>query len=139
VIIKMAKVNKEVKDMSTEEIYQIINELTKKGKSTTEIGLYLKQEYAIKNVLQKTGKKISKIQKEQNLKEGKLPDELVFLIKKAVKLIKHNENNKKDTSAKRGKQKTVSKINRLRKYYIRKGKIDPNWRYSDSEAKLLVK
>jgi small subunit ribosomal protein S15 len=63
----------------------------------------------------------------------------LFLIKKAVKLIKHNENNKKDTSGKRGKQKTVSKINRLRKYYIKKGKIDSNWRYSDSEAKLLVK
>lgn len=131
--------NKEINDISKEEIYQIIDDLTKKGKSTTEIGLYLKEKHAVKSVLQKTGKKISKIQKEQNLKEGKLPDELLFLIKKAVKLIKHNENNKKDTSGKRGKQKTVSKINRLRKYYIKKGKIDSNWRYSDSEAKLLVK
>jgi small subunit ribosomal protein S15 len=128
-----------VKKIEKEEIYKIIEDLTKKGKTNTEIGLFIKNKYKINNVNQLYGKKIGKIQEELKLKENKLPDDLLALIKKAVKLIKHKENNKKDTRAKRGYQLTVSKINRLRKYYIKKGKIPKDWRYSDETAKLLVK
>lgn len=129
----------EKKELTKKEIYDQIEDLTKKGKTTAEIGLVLKQKYGVKSVLQVTGKKIGKIQTELELKKDKLPDELLYLIKKSVKLIKHREENKKDTSAKRGYQKTVSKINRLRKYNIKKKRIDGAWRYSDDSAKLLVK
>ncbi len=121
------------------EIYDQIEYLTNKGKTTAEIGLILKQKYGVKSVFEATGKKIRKVQAELNLKKDKLPDELLYLIKKSVKLIKHKEENKKDTSAKRGYKKTVSKVNRLRKYYIKRKKIDGAWRYSDDSAKLLVK
>ncbi|HOZ35810.1 MAG TPA: 30S ribosomal protein S15 [archaeon] len=131
--------SEEKKELTKKEIYEQIEDLTKKGKTTAEIGLILKQKYGVKSVLQATGKKIGKVQAELDLKKDKLPDELLYLIKKSVKLIKHKENNKKDTSAKRGYQKTVSKINRLRKYNIKKKRIDGAWRYSDDSAKLLVK
>lgn len=131
--------SEEKKELTKKEIYDQIEDLTKKGKTTAEIGLILKKKYGVKSVLQATGKKIGKIQKELDLKKDELPDELLYLIKKSVKLIKHKENNKKDTSAKRGYQKTVSKINRLRKYNIKKKRIDGSWRYSDDSAKLLVK
>ena len=129
----------EKKELTKKEIYEQIEDLTKKGKTTAEIGLVLKQKYGFKSVLEATGKKIGKVQTELGLKKDKLPDELLYLIKKSVKLIKHREENKKDTSAKRGYQKTVSKINRLRKHYIKRKKIDGAWRYSDDSAKLLVK
>ncbi|MFH0905758.1 MAG: 30S ribosomal protein S15, partial [archaeon] len=83
--------------------------------------------------------KINKIQEEAKLRDNKLPDDLMALIKRSVKLIKHKTENKKDQTAKRGYQLTVSKINRLRKYYIKNGKIPKDWRYSDDAAKLLVK
>lgn len=127
------------KTITKKEIYEIIEDLTKKGKTTTEIGLTLKKKYGVASVLEATGKKIGKVQKELSLKEDKLPDELLYLINKSVKLIKHNENNKKDTRGKRGYQKTVSKIKRLRKHYIKTKKINSDWRYSDESAKLLVK
>jgi small subunit ribosomal protein S15 len=126
-------------EVSKEEIYKAIEELTNKGKSSAEIGLNIKQELKIKNVHQFTGKKIEEIQTELGLRKNKLPDDLLALIKRAVKLIKHKENNKKDMRAKRGYQLTVSKINRLRNYYIKTGKLPKGWRYSDATAKLLVK
>ena len=131
--------SEEKKELTKQEIYEQIEDLTNKGKTTAEIGLYLKKKYGVKSVLEATGKKIGKVQDELGLKKDKLPDELLYLIKKNVKLIKHKENNKKDMTAKRGYQKTVSKINRLRKYNIKRKKIDGAWRYSDDSAKLLVK
>jgi hypothetical protein len=44
--------------------------LQKKVKVQQKLDFILKEKHAVKSVLQKTGKKISKIQKEQNLKEG---------------------------------------------------------------------
>jgi len=124
--------------MNKDEIYNKIEELTKKGTSKAKIGLELKKGKVL-STKKELGKKIGVIQKELKLETEKLPDDLLALIKKAVKLIKHKDSNKKDTSGKRGYQLTVSKINRLKKYYIKEGKIPKNWRYSDSTAKLLVK
>jgi small subunit ribosomal protein S15 len=125
--------------VNKDEIYKTIEELTKKGKSNSEIGFYIKDKLGVKNIHQFTGKRIQEIQEELNIRGNKLPDDLLALIKKAVKLIKHKENNKKDMRGKRGYQLTVSKINRLRNYYIKEGKLPENWRYSDETAKLLIK
>lgn len=120
-----------------EQTYKKIEELSKKGKSNTEIGLLLKKEANL-SAKKDLKKSIGKIQKELNIKK-EIPDDLMALIKKAVKLIKHKENNKKDTRGKYGYQLTISKINRLRKYYIKQGVLPKDWRYSDESAKLLVK
>lgn len=128
---------KNIKKLEKEEIYKKIEELSKKGKSNPEIGLELKKENVLKTK-KETGKRIGKIQKELKINK-EIPDDLMFLIKKAVKLIKHKDENKKDTRGKRGYQLTISKINRLRNYYIKKGILPKTWRYSDQKAKLLVK
>ena len=57
------------KKIEKEEIYKTIEDLTKKGKTNAEIGLYIKNKYKIKNVNQTYGKKIGKIQEELKLKE----------------------------------------------------------------------
>lgn len=128
---------KEVKKINKDEIYKKIEELSKKGESASKIGIELKKNKIFKTK-KETGKRISKIQKELNVKK-EIPDDLMALIKKAVKLIKHKGKNKKDTRGLYGYQLTVSKINRLRKYYIKQGILSKDWRYSDEKAKLLVK
>lgn len=121
------------------EIYNKITELTKKGETKSKIGLELKKQ-KIHSTKRLTGKRISKIQDELKLiKKDQIPDDLMALIKKAVKLIKHKATNKKDMTSKRGYQLTISKINRLRNYYIKKGKLPKGWIYTDDSAKLLVK
>ncbi|MDD3178644.1 MAG: 30S ribosomal protein S15 [Candidatus ainarchaeum sp.] len=122
-----------------EEIYSKIEEMSKKATPAALIGLELKKNN-IKNTKKTIGKRITQIQTELKvISSDKLPDDLMALIKKAVTLLKHQDINKKDTSAKRGYQLTVSKINRLKKYYIKEGKIPQNWRYSKETAKLLIK
>jgi small subunit ribosomal protein S15 len=127
------------KEVTKEDIEKTIEELTKKGKTNADIGLYIKENLNIKNIHAFCGEKIIDIQRRLKLKENKLPDDLLDLINKAVKLLKHRDKNKKDTRALRGYQITVSKINRLRNYYIKKGTIPKNWRYSEDTAKLLTK
>src|SRR6056297_893429 len=124
--------------ISKEKLNNIIEELTNKGNTNASIGKILKDEHNIKNIKKEYNTTITKIQQDLKLKK-ELPDDLMNLIKKAVSLLEHQEENKKDMSAKRGYQLTVSKINRLRKYYIKEGKIPKTWRYSKDTAKLLVK
>ncbi len=133
----MVEKKETAKKLGKDEIYKKIEDLSKKGESGAKIGLELKKENVLKTK-KEIGKRIGKIQKELNIKK-EIPDDLMALIKRAVKLIKHKENNKKDTRGKRGYQLTISKINRLRKYYIKEGILAKDWRYSDDKAKLLVK
>lgn len=137
-MINMVEKTKENK-FGKEEIYSKIEEMSKKATPAALIGLELKKNN-IKNTKKTIGKRITQIQTELKvISSDKLPDDLMALIKKAVTLLKHQDINKKDTSAKRGYQLTVSKINRLKKYYIKEGKIPQNWRYSKETAKLLIK
>ncbi len=132
------KIEKQIKKIDKKEIYEKIEKMTQKGNTNSAIGHELKK-LKVRSVRKETGKKIIQIQDELKLSAKEIPDDLMALIKKAVKLIKHKDSNKKDTSGKRGYQLTVSKINRLKKYYIKQGRIPETWRYSDTTAKLLVK
>jgi small subunit ribosomal protein S15 len=128
---------KKMQKLTKAEIYKTIETLSKKGEPKAIIGLRLKEQKAYTK--KESGKRISQVQEELGLTNNKLPDDLIDLIKKAVKLLKHKESNKKDMTSKRGYQLTVAKINKLRNYYISKNKIPKDWRYSDKTAKLLVK
>ncbi len=119
------------------EIELLIVKLTKEGHSPSEIGIILRDTYGIPDEKRVTGKKITKILKEKGL-QTKIPSDLTALIKKAVKIIKHNEENKKDRTAKRGLQLTESKIKRLTKYYKKTGRLPSEWKYDASKIKLIM-
>ena len=53
----------------------------------------------------------------------KFPEDLFNLFVKAVNLRDHLEKSKKDYTSKRGLQLLESKIRRLGKYYVKKGKL----------------
>lgn len=118
-------------------VEQLILKLAKSEKTTSEIGIILRDTYGIPNVKVVTGKKITQILKE-NKAAPELPENLRALIVRHINLMKHMETNNHDKTAKRGAELTESKINRLVKYYKRTSKLPADWKYDRAKAKLLV-
>ena len=119
------------------EIEQLIVKLSKTGKSSSEIGIILRDTNGVPDVKFLVGKKINKILQENNL-QSKLPEDLMALIKKQIKITKHLEKNKQDKPALRGLQLTSSKINRLVSYYKNAGKLPKDWKYDKDKIGLLI-
>ncbi len=118
------------------EIELLVLKLAKEGKTTSEVGIILRDSYGVPSVKQLVGKTISQILKEKNIL-SELPEDINALIKRAAFIRKHLEKNKKDMSALRGLQFTESKIKRLTKYYKKTGRLPLEWKYS-SEVKVYV-
>jgi small subunit ribosomal protein S15 len=119
------------------EIELLIVKLSKEGHSPSEIGIILRDTYGVPDEKRITGKKVTKILKEKNL-QTKMPEDLTALVKKAVKIIKHIEINKKDNTAARGLHLTESKIKRLTKYYKRTGRLPSEWKYDLDKVRLIM-
>lgn len=118
------------------EVESRILELAKAGKSTSEIGIILRDQYAVPDVKIATGKKISRILEENNMR-SEIPEDLKNLISRALKIREHLETHKKDVANKRNLQLTESKIRRLTKYYHSTNRLPPGWKYSPQQAKLM--
>jgi small subunit ribosomal protein S15 len=119
------------------EIEFLIVKFAKEGKSPSQIGIYLRDEYGIPDVKTIVKKSITKILKEKNLSK-EVPEDLMALIRKAVFIRKHLGENKQDMTAKTGLILTESKIKRLTKYYRRTGRLPLNWKYDPEKIKLVV-
>lgn len=111
-------------------------ELAKAEKTTSEIGMILRDQYAVPDVKIATGKTITKIL-EQNKMTPEIPEDLQNLIKTALKMKKHIDQNKKDLKTKRSLSLTESKIRRMMKYYRREQRLPEGWKYSLEKAKLM--
>ncbi len=119
-----------------EEVEKLIHKMAKEGKTSSEIGMALRDQYGIPDV-RVFGTRVTKIMEKEMKKE--VPEDLYNLIKKAVNLRKHLGENKKDAKAIHGLELVESKVRRLGKYYTRTGKLPRGWKYSVEQAKLLVK
>ncbi|MEA1993237.1 MAG: 30S ribosomal protein S15 [Euryarchaeota archaeon] len=120
------------------DIEALVVKLGKEGRSPSLIGMRLRDQYGIPNVKLSTGKKITEILKENGL-TSKYPEDILNLIKKAVLIGKHLEENNKDYHSRRGLRLTEAKIRRLAKYYKRKGELPEDWRYDPEKAVLLLR
>jgi small subunit ribosomal protein S15 len=132
----MREKHPEWSSLNPREIEGRIMELAKAEKSTSEIGMILRDQYAVPSVKIATGKTVSKIL-EQNKIKPEIPEDLQNLIKIALKLKKHIDHHKKDFKTKRNLQLTESKIRRLMKYYHREERLPVGWKYSLEQAKLM--
>ena len=117
---------------SPEEIEQLIVELARRGFTPSMIGIILRDQYGIPLVKPILGKSITEVLEEHGL-APQIPEDLMFLIRKAIKIRKHLEEHPKDMSAKRGLLLTESKIRRLIKYYKRVGKLPPDFEYKPEQ------
>ena len=130
------KSHPEWSSLNPREVESRIIELAKSGKSTSEIGLVLRDQYAVPDVKLSTGKSISKILEKNNMKP-EIPEDMRNLISIALSLRKHLETHKKDLHNRRNLQLTESKIRRLTKYYHAQNKLPESWKYSPEQAKLM--
>lgn len=120
-----------------EEIENIIQQLASQGKSSSEMGMILRDRYGVPDVTLVTGKKIGTIMKEKNV-APKIPEDLNNLIEKVLELKKYVDRNPKDVHNKRSLNNMESKIRRLQKYYHREGVLPADWSYSIRRAEMLI-
>ncbi len=125
-------------EVTKEEVEKYVVELAKQGYSSAMIGTILRDQYGVPDVRALTGKKITRILKEHGLLPS-IPEDLLNLIRRAVRVRRHLEEHKKDMHNKVALQRIESKIKRLVKYYKRKGVLPQDWRYTPETASILVK
>ena len=86
---------------SNEEIEEFIVKFKREGKSASQIGVILRDQYGIPSVKEVTGEKITQILK-RNGQAEEYPEDLMNLIRRAVNIRDHLEENPKDLHGKRG-------------------------------------
>ena len=111
----------------------LVKKLEKEGKTSSEIGMILRDQYGIPDA-RSLGLRVSKVMQKKEITE-----DMYNLMKKVVNLHRHLQENKGDSKSKHGLELAESKIRRLGKYYSRKGRLPRDWKYSIEKAKLLVK
>ena len=121
-----------------EEVEQLIANKYQKGLTKSQIGIVLRDQYGIPSTKEITKKNINKILRERGVKE-QLPEDLIALYKKAVKLHMHVEKQKKDKHSVRSFVVLENRIKRLIKYYKENKTLPKDYEYSLESARLVVK
>jgi small subunit ribosomal protein S15 len=127
--------NQEQVQLDAEKVKEIILDLWKKGHSKSDIGRILKEQYNIYDVRNIFGKRLTKVLEDLGVKED-IPEDLRFLFRKAFRVMKHLEQHKHDTHSKKALEHIEARIKVLIRYYIRKKKLPPNFRYSKELVKI---
>ncbi|MDD5416807.1 MAG: 30S ribosomal protein S15 [Candidatus Aenigmarchaeota archaeon] len=120
-----------------EDVERLVVKLAKDGYSIPKIGQTLRDQYGIPDVKKVAGKPVGKILIAHGIKAD-IPEDLLNLLKKVVKLHEHMDKNKKDNTSKHGMELLESKIRRLAKYYVKTGKLPADWKYNAESAKLII-
>jgi small subunit ribosomal protein S15 len=120
------------------EIEKLVLELHNEGNTPAMIGLRLRDQYAIPNVKLATGKSVTTILSENDI-QPKFPEDITNLMKKAVDLYSHLQDNPRDKHNLRGVHLIEAKIRRLARYYKKTGVLPEDWNYSPAKAELEVK
>jgi len=119
------------------DVEKLIVKYAKAGKSSSEIGLILRDSYGINSVKALTEKSVSQILAENSLTK-KLPEDILNLIKKMISIKTHLEKNRLDQTANRGFTLTDSKIRRLVKYYKNTKKLPEDWKLDMDKLKMYL-
>ncbi len=121
--------------IANQEIVSKIVDFGKDGLTASEIGLRLRDEFAVPLVKPILGKTITQVLEENNITKT-MPEDLERLLRKALGLQKHLNNHNSDKRNVRSLELIESKIHRLSRYYKKNSKIPQNWKYKAVIAKL---
>ncbi|TDA31962.1 MAG: 30S ribosomal protein S15 [Hadesarchaea archaeon] len=124
--------------MEGREIEELVVKLAREGHPPSRIGLILRDLHGIGSVKKATGKSITQILEERGIKFP-LPEDLANLIRRALRMQKHLEKNRKDKVTRRSLEITEQRIRKLSRYYVRVGKLPKDWKYEREKAALLVR
>ncbi|MBU0532590.1 30S ribosomal protein S15 [Candidatus Micrarchaeota archaeon] len=120
------------------KIEELVIKMAKEGVQSAKIGLILRDQHAVPNIRAVLGLSLSAFLKKEGVTQ-EYPDDLLDLIKKAVRLSNHMKTFKKDVHNKVKLTHIESKIGRLVRYYTKTGALPKDWKYNREKAALLVK
>lgn len=120
-----------------EEVEELILTLSKEGNSTAVIGTILRDRYAVPDARLVTGERISQTLTRNNIVPS-YPEDMMNLMRRALRLIDHLNSNKKDIHNRRQLELCESKIRRLARYYKGNGNILETWTYKRDQLRLMV-
>mmetsp|Transcript_19378 Transcript_19378/g.61647 ORF Transcript_19378/g.61647 Transcript_19378/m.61647 type:complete len:152 (+) Transcript_19378:51-506(+) len=123
--------------IKSEDIEDHVCKLAKKGLTPSQIGVILRDSHGVAQVSSVTGAKVLRLLKRNGL-APEIPEDLYYLIKKAVAVRKHLERNRKDKDSKYRLILIESRVHRLARYYKYTRQLPPNWKYESSTASALV-
>jgi len=121
--------------ITPEEIGKLVVEMNKEGLNASQIGIKLRDEYAISSIKSVTGKNMKEFMEENGIKQ-EIPEDLEALVKRALSLQNHLKSNKGDRKNVRSLELLEAKVHRLSKYYKKKNVIPKNWKYKSVIAQL---
>lgn len=124
-------------ELSANEIEKTILKLRGQGKTSSQIGILLRDRYGAPDIKEATGKKVVQILKENKV-GPKIPEDLQRLILRAVDLKTHLDQNPKDLHNKKAFKDIESRIRRLVKYYKREKALPEEWVYDLKIARMLI-
>jgi len=124
--------------LEKDEVEEEVVKLAAQGRASAEIGLTLRDQFAVPNVRLATGKTVTQIMRAKGTK-FEMPEDLGNLMRKAVSLQAHLKLNPKDLSNRRGLQLIESRIRRLARYYQEEGVLPTAWDYAVKLHELAAK
>jgi small subunit ribosomal protein S15 len=115
-----------------------ILKMAREGMPPAKIGLVLRDQHGVANLRAHLGMSLKAFLAKEKA-AGEYPEDLLNLIRKAVRMSAHLKSSKNDVhnSVKLGH--VESKIQRLVRYYSSKGMLPAGWKYDREKAALLVK
>ena len=119
------------------EIEEIIVQLSDEGHTNASIGTILRDKHGVPDVRLVTGERISQTLSRLGQSSG-LPEDLMSLMRRALRLIDHLTQNSKDIHNRRQLELCESKIRRLSRYYRENNQIDSEWTYKRDQLRLMV-
>jgi len=115
----------------------LIVDLANEGHSAAQIGSLLRDVHAVPDVRLVCGKRLGQILADNDLTPT-YPEDMMALMRRAMRLMEHLESNSKDLHNGRQLEITESKLRRLARYYRGKGDLAADWRYKRDQLKLMV-
>lgn len=118
-------------------VEELIIKYANEGHSSAKIGTLLRDMHAVPDVRLVMGERISQTLSRNDL-ESKYPEDMMNLMRKALSLIDHLSNNKKDLHNRRQLELCESRLRRLARYYVDTGRIPSTWAYKRDQLRLMV-
>ena len=118
-------------------IEELILSLHEEGHSNADIGTILRDQHAVPDLRRVIGMRIGTFLSGKNL-VSTYPEDMMNLMRKAVSIIDHLSNNRKDLHNRRALELTESKIRRLARYYQSHGRLASDWKYKRDQVRLMV-
>jgi small subunit ribosomal protein S15 len=117
------------------EIEELVVKYAKEGLKPSEIGIKLRDQYAIPITKQIVKKSVVQILEQRGVKQD-MPEDLNNLVTKALGLQKHLKANKSDRRNVRSLELLEAKVHRLSSYYKKIDRIPKTWKYKAVIAQL---